>query len=79
LTGSSHSFFKALKEKMGESSSRSSSGRKVHVVVGESRPLNEGVKLARYLDEELGYKVSLVTDAQVGHIELITIITTIYN
>lgn len=42
-----------------------SRGKNVHIIVTESRPLNEGVKTANRLSEK--YDVTLITDAQAGH------------
>ena len=43
----------------------SSSKKNLHIIVTESRPLNEGVKTAERLSEK--YDVTLITDAQAGH------------
>jgi len=42
-----------------------SSRKNLHIIVTESRPLNEGVKTAKRLSEK--YDVTLITDAQAGH------------
>lgn len=43
----------------------SSSRKNMHIIVTESRPLNEGIKTANRLSEK--YDVALITDAQAGH------------
>lgn len=40
-------------------------GREVRVIISESRPLNEGVTVARQL-QQWGLEVTLITDAQLG-------------
>lgn len=42
-----------------------SNRKNLHIIVTESRPLNEGVKTAKRLSEK--YDVTLITDAQAGH------------